>query len=160
MSTQLTGAGDPKLPHLNPEFLDAVKESCEIKLSPGEYDYIIGRIEDAVDVVTRSMMNSYDRGYGFLKLAIHPGSTQQSMEIIYEKVINQTQWKYKRTVLSFVEAIDTLFKFSSKSQAILEKIQIDNQISANNDKILDAISELTINYIVKLIEQEKTYLAS
>lgn len=160
MTTQLTGASDPRLPHLSPQYLEDVKQSCDIKFSPSEYDYIIGRIESAVDIITRSMMNSYDHGYGFLKLAIHPGSTQESMAIIYEKVIGQTQWKYKRTVLSFVEAIDTIFKFSSKSPVILEKIQIDNQLSGEKDKLLGAISELTINYIVKLIEQEKTYIAS
>ncbi len=160
MATQLTSAGDSKLPHLNPQYLEDVKQSCGVKLSLQEYDYIIARIEGSVDVVTRSMINAYDRGYGFLKLAIHPGSTQESMAIIYEKVINQTPWKYKRTVLSFVEAIDTLFKFSSKNPVILEKIQVDNQLTGNQEELLNATSELTINYIVKLIEQEKTYLAS
>ena len=39
-------------------------------------------------------------------------------------------------------------------------IQAQNSIHYDKEKLLDAISELTVNYIVKLIEQEKTYLAS
>ena len=156
MATQLPGS---ELPHLHPQYLEDVKNSCCVKFSNDEYEYIIGRIENAVDVVTRSMINAYDHGYGFLKLVIHPGSTQESMAIIYEKVINQTPWKYKRTAISFVEAVDTLFKFISKNQDILERIQADNHINPK-DNLLDAISELTVNYILKLIEQEKTYLAS
>jgi|GEM_PF-6581706 len=152
--------GESKLSRLEPNFLEEVRKSCTAKLSDSEYDYIIGRIEGAIDVVIRSMSKAYDRGYGFLKLAIHPGSTQESMASVYEKIINQTPWKYKRTVLSFVEAIDTIFKFASKSEAILEKIQLDNKISIEKEALLSAISDITINYIVKLIEQEKTYLAS
>jgi hypothetical protein len=152
--------GEMKLPRLGQIYLEEVKNSTAYKLADSEYDYIIGRVEGAVDVVVRSMSNAYDHGYGFLKLAIHPGSTQESMEIIYEKIINQTPWKYKRTVLSFVEAIDTIFKFASKSESILEKIRIDNKMSGAKEEMLTAISEITINYIVKMIEQEKTYLAS
>jgi hypothetical protein len=153
-------SGEAKFSRLEARFLEEVKQSCASKLSDNEYHYIIGRIEGSVEVVIRSMAKAYDRGYGFLKLAIHPGSTQESMSSVYEKIINQTPWKYKRTVLSFVEAIDTIFKFSSKNEAILEKIAVDNKISGDKDALLSIISEITINYIVKLIEQEKTYLAS
>ena len=152
--------GEIRISYLNPEFLEEVRQSCGLKLSESEYDYVIERIEGAVETVIRSMSNAYDRGYGFLKLAIHSGSTPESMAIVYEKLISQTPWKYKRTVLSFVEAIDTIFRFASKNEQIIEKIQMNSQASNNNEKLLEAISELTINYIVKLIEQEKTYLAS
>lgn len=157
---QLPAQPETRMQHLDPQYLADVRQSCHAKLSQEQYDYIIRRIEGAVDITTRSMMNAYDRGHGFLKLAIHPGSTQASMSIIYEKVIKQTPWKYRRTVLGFVEAIDTLFKFASGSNVILEKFQTDRQVYGNRDAMLEAISELTINYIVKLIEQEKTYLAS
>ena len=152
--------GEARLLHLDSKCLKEIKESCTVGLAESEYDYIIGRIEGAVDVVIRSMSKAYDGGYGFLKLAIHPSSTQQNMAIVYEKITNQTPWKYKRTVLNFVEALDTIFKFASKSEVIFEKIQIDNKLFGEKHLILSCVSELTINYIVKLIEQEKAYMAS
>lgn len=155
-----SGPSEPKLSHLNPQYLVDVKESCATKLLPSQYDYIVGRIESSVDVIINSMINAHDHGYSFLKLAIHPGSTQESMSAVYERVINQTPWKYKRTVLAFVEAVDTIFKFSSKSEILIEKFQLDNQITDSNSEFLGAVSQLTVNYIVKLIEQEKTYMAS
>lgn len=156
----LSGSSEPRLPHLNPQYLVDIKESCSTKLLPTQYDYIIGRIESSVDVITNSMINAHDHGYSFLKLSINPGSTQENMSAVYDRVINQTPWKYKRTVLAFIEAVDTIFKFASKSQILIEKFQIDQQITGDSTEFLDAVSQLTVNYIVKLIEQEKTYLAS
>lgn len=150
----------PKLPHLNPKFLEDVQSSCTTKCTEGQYNYMLGWVEKEVDIVTRTMTNSTDWGFGFLKLAIHPGSSPESMAIIYEKVINQTPWKYRKTALSFVEAIDTLFKFSTKNQDILAKFEQDKQLSGDKNKLLEAISELTIMYIARLVNQEKIPLAS
>jgi hypothetical protein len=153
-------ATEPKLPHLNPKYLEDVHNSCTRKCTESQFNYILERIEAEVDVVTRAMINSADSGFGFLKLAIHPCSSPESMAIIYEKIINQTPWKNRPTAIAFVEAIDTLFKFSSKNQDILAKFQADNKLQGDKKSLLEAASELTVMYIARLVNSEKLPLAS
>lgn len=151
---QLAAAQEPKLPHLHPKFLEDVYRSCLLKCSKEQYEYILITVEGTVDIVTKSMMNANDYGFGFLKLAIHPGSSPSSMAVIYEKVINQTPWKYRKTALAFVEAIDTLFKFATKNPEVLATFESDGYADGDKTKLLEALSEFTIMYIARLCGQE------
>lgn len=153
-------AAEQNLPHLNQLSLADIWLSCGRKYSRQQYNHVIRCIEAELDDVTRAMLNSNDHGFGFLKLAIHPGSTPSSMAIIYEKIINQTTWKYKPTALRFVGAVDTLFKFVTKDASALEKLPMDTTIFSSKEEYLETLSELTIYYIVRLLEKDDKALAS
>ena len=149
-----------KLPHLNQLGLADIWLSSGRKYSRQQYNYIISRIETEVSDVTRSMLNASDHGFGFLRLAIHPGSTPSSMAIIYEKITNQTPWKYKPTAVKFIDALDSLFRFAAKNEETIKKHPLNSAPFNNKEEYLEAFSELTTYYIVRLLEQNVTALAS